>query len=353
MYGIFVNRDRIALGALTGNRGVPSLTVAAGFVLLVACLYLAQAVLIPIALAILLTFVLGPVTTALQRAGLGRAPSVALVMVFVVCLLGAVGWIVAGQLTTLAAELPKYRHNIVQKVRDLRSMGKGSALEKFQETVEEAKDEFEKGDPPLKSTKQTPAAVQAQPLGPLLVKPLAGAALVFGLLIFMLAQREELRNRLIRVVGYAHLTVTTKALEDAGLRITRYLLMQITINGCFGLIVAMALFLIGLPYAFLWGLLSVPLLFIPLIGFWTAEMPLQAYDGFIEQCEENSREFAVLKNGLIFRRKKEDHFERLIKIECTLEDAEKLLLLATKTRPDIVADIARGITAAQLNPHDE
>jgi hypothetical protein len=78
----------------------------------------------------------------------------------------------------------------------------------------------------------------------------------------------------------------------------------------------------------------------------TIEMPLQAYDGFIEQCEENSREFAVLKNGLIFRRKKEDHFERLIKIECTLEDAEKLLLLAIKTRPDIVADIARGITTA-------
>jgi predicted PurR-regulated permease PerM len=152
-------------------------------------------------------------------------------MVFVVCLLGAVGWIVAGQLTTLAAELPKYRHNIIQKVRDLRSMGKGSALEKFQDTVEEAKDELEKGDPPLKSTKQ-PSTVQAEPLASL-VKPLASAGLVFGLLIFMLAQREELRNRLIRVVGYAHLTVTTKALEDAGLRITRYLLMQITINGCF------------------------------------------------------------------------------------------------------------------------
>jgi AI-2E family transporter len=101
-------------------------------------------------------------------------------------------------------------------------------------------------------------------------KPIASAALVFGLLIFMLAQREELRNRLIRVVGYAHLTVTTKALEDAGERITRYLLMQITINGCFGLIVAVALFVIGLPYAFLWGLLAVPLLFIPLIGFWAA-----------------------------------------------------------------------------------
>jgi predicted PurR-regulated permease PerM len=156
-------------------------------------------------------------------------------------------------------------------------MGKGGAIEQFQETVEEAKDEFEKGDTPRKSTEQPPAAVQTEPatswrslnLGPL-VKPFASAGLVLGLLIFMLAQREELRNRLIRVVGYTHLTVTTKALEDAGRRITRYLLMQITINGCFGLIVAVTLFLIGLPYAFLWGFLAVPLLFIPLIGFWTA-----------------------------------------------------------------------------------
>jgi predicted PurR-regulated permease PerM len=129
MSGIFLNPDRSAFGALTrsgSNRRAPSLTIAASFVLLVACLYLAQAVLIPIALAILLTFVLGPATTALQRAGLGRATSVALVMVFVVCLLGAVGWIVAGQITTLAAELPKYRHNIIQKVRDLRSMGRAA-----------------------------------------------------------------------------------------------------------------------------------------------------------------------------------------------------------------------------------
>jgi hypothetical protein len=78
----------------------------------------------------------------------------------------------------------------------------------------------------------------------------------------------------------------------------------------------------------------------------TIEMLLPAYDGFVEKCEEASREYAVLKNGLIFRRKKDGHFERFVKIECTLEDAEKLLLLAIKTRPDIVAEIARGITTA-------
>jgi hypothetical protein len=77
------------------------------------------------------------------------------------------------------------------------------------------------------------------------------------------------------------------------------------------------------------------------------EISLPAYDGFIGECEESSREYAVLKNGLIFRRKTKDHhLESFVKIECTLEDAEKLLLLAIKTCPDIVADIARGITAA-------
>jgi hypothetical protein len=78
----------------------------------------------------------------------------------------------------------------------------------------------------------------------------------------------------------------------------------------------------------------------------TIEILFPAYDSFIEQREESSREYAVLKNGLIFRRKKEDHFERFVKIDCTLEDAEKLLLLAIKTSPDVVADIARGITTA-------
>jgi predicted PurR-regulated permease PerM len=266
-----VTADRSSFEALTrrANSSLPSLPVAASFVLLIACLYWAQAVLIPIALAILLTFVLSPVTTALQQAGLGRAPSVLVVIMLTACLLGAMSWIVYGQVTSLAAELPKYRTNIIQKVRHLRSLGKGGALEKFQETVEDARDEFVQGDTPLKSAKRAPTFIQADPFA-LWAKPMASAALVFGLLIFMLAQREELRDRLIRVVGYSNLTVTTKALEDVGLRITRYLLMQLTINGCFGVTVAVALFLIGLPYAFLWGLLSVPLLFIPLVGFWTA-----------------------------------------------------------------------------------
>jgi predicted PurR-regulated permease PerM len=252
------------------------LTVAAT-VLVIVAFYWAQAVLIPFALAILLTFLLSPIVTRFQQAGLGRAPSVTIVIALTFALLAMIGWATVSQVTSLAEELPEYRHNIRQKIRHLRGMGKGGVLEQVQETMDEVKDEIEQGGTSPAAKKNRPIMVQTEPavswrsfyLGPL-IQPVASATLVLGLLIFMLAQREELRNRLIRLVGYAHLTVTTKALEEAGQRISRYLVMQITINGCFGIIIALALFIIGLPYAFLWGFLSVPLLFIPVIGFWTA-----------------------------------------------------------------------------------
>lgn len=249
----------------------------AATVLVIVAFYWAQAVLIPFALAILLTFLLSPIVTRIQQAGLGRGTSVTIVIALTFAVLAMIGWATVSQVTSLAEELPKYRQNIRQKVRDLRGMGKGGVLEQVQETVDEVKDEMERGEISAAANKRQPIIVQSEPavswrslyLGPL-IQPIASATLVLGLLIFMLAQREDLRNRLIRLIGYAHLTVTTKALEEAGQRISRYLLMQITINGCFGIIISVALFLIGLPYAFLWGFLSVPLLFIPVIGFWTA-----------------------------------------------------------------------------------
>ena len=258
------------------RRSLPPLSIAVIAALVIAALYFAQAVLIPFALAVLLTFLLSPAVSYLQHTGLSRGPAVALVIVLTFCLLGAAGWVVSSQIKTLAAELPKYRHNIAEKVRYLRSMGKGGVLENVQETFKEVQDEFGPAEDPAAGTKSpsvsSPAAgatTASFDFGSL-ARAIGSATLVLGLVIFMLAQREELRNRLIRVVGYAHLAVTTRALDDAGQRIGNYLLMQITINGCFGLVVAIALFLIGLPYAFLWGLLSVPLLFIPVFGFWTA-----------------------------------------------------------------------------------
>lgn len=255
---------------------LPSLTIAVISTLVIAALSLAQAVLIPFALAVLLTFLLSPAVSYLQQLRLSRGAAVALVIVLTFCVLGAAGWVVTSQIGTLAAELPEYRHNIAEKVRYLRSMGKGGVLENVQETVKDLQNEFDKDErakagksPPPANPASSTATWPALEWGSL-VRTIGMVTLVLGLVIFMLAQREELRNRLIRVIGYAHLTVTTRALEDAGRRISSYLLMQITINGCFGLVVAIALFLIGLPYAFLWGFLAVPLLFIPVFGFWTA-----------------------------------------------------------------------------------
>jgi predicted PurR-regulated permease PerM len=275
---------------------LPSLIAVATFILIIASLYWAQAVLIPIALSIMLTFLLSPVASASERIGLGRLPSVLLIVVLTFSLLAAIGWVVTLQLTSLGNELPKYTGNIRQKISDVRGAGKGGALEKVQKAIEEFKDEIQKKEIPLKGKeKPSPVVVKAEessrfwpiPLvSTAMLEPLGAAGLVIVLVIFMLIQREDLRNRLIRLVGYGRLTVTTRALEEAGQRISRYLLMQTLINSSFGLIVGFALYLIGVPYAVLWGFLAAVLRFIPYVGpFAAAIMPsalsLAVFEGWM------------------------------------------------------------------------
>ncbi len=249
-------------------------------VLIIASLYWAQAVLIPVAVSILLTFLLSPVADSLERLGLGREFSVILIVIFAFSFLAAVSWIVTLQLTSVANELPTYRKNIEQKIADIRGAGKGGALEKVQKTAEEVKKELEKKDEPATvQPKPREVVVQGEqsstfwPL-PIDIAPmferLASGGLATVLLIFMLIKREDLRNRLIRLIGYGRLTTTTRALEEAGQRISRYLLMQSIINASFGATVAVLLWLIGLPYALLWGFLAAMLRFIPYVGPWAA-----------------------------------------------------------------------------------
>lgn len=259
-----------------GAGALNSLIAIATFVLIIASLYWAQAVLIPVALAMLLTFLLSPVAGALERIALGRLPSVILVVVLAFSLLGGIGWIVTLQFGSVANELPTYRKNIRQKIADIREASKGGALEKVQETAEDVKEEFQKTEGPQRvQEKPRQVVVNAEESStfwpiPLAVGPMverfASVGLVIVLVIFMLIQREDLRNRLIRLAGYGRLTVTTRALEEAGQRISRYLLMQTIINSSFGLAVGLALYLIGLPYAILWGFLAALLRFIPYAG---------------------------------------------------------------------------------------
>jgi predicted PurR-regulated permease PerM len=262
------------------SRKSPSFFLLPTVVLIIASLYWAQAVLIPVAVSILLTFLLSPVADSLERLGLGRVFSVVLIVILAFSFLAAVGWIVTLELTSVANEIPTYRKNIQQKIADVRGAGKGGALEKVQKTAEEVKKELEKKDEPAKvQPKPREVVVQGQQSStfwpvPLDIAPtferLASGGLAIVLVIFMLLQREDLRNRLIRLVGYGRLTTTTRALEEASQRISRYLLMQSIINLSFGATIAIALWLIGLPYALLWGFLAAMLRFIPYVGPWAA-----------------------------------------------------------------------------------
>ena len=246
------------------------LIVLTGFSLIVACLYWAQALLIPVALSILLTFLLSPVTSLLQRLRIGRVPSVILVVVVVFSLLGGIGWGITLQVTSLARELPKHRSNIMAKARALRLATRGGVLEKAQETATEVMKELRAGDRPTKAAdKPVPVVMEPPSLLsslPGVLELLANAGLVIVLVIFMLIRREDIRNRLIRLVGYGRLTATTKALDDAGQRISRYLLMHTITNSAVGFVAGVGLFLIGVPYALLWGFLAAVLRFIPYVG---------------------------------------------------------------------------------------
>ena len=281
-------------GRSTGT--LPSLIAFGSFVLIIACLYWAQAVLIPIALAIMLTFLLSPVAGALERIGLARLPSVIIIVVLTFSLLATIGWVVTIEFTSLGDELPKYTGNIRQKISDVRGASKGGALENVQKAIDEVKDEIQKKEEPVRvQGKPREVVVKAEesstfwpiPLAVgLMVERFAGAGLVIVLVVFMLIQREDLRNRLIRFVGYGRLTFTTRALEEAGQRISRYLLMQTIINSSFGLAVGLALYLIGVPYAVLWGFFAAVLRFIPYVGpFAAAIMPsalsLAVFEGWL------------------------------------------------------------------------
>jgi predicted PurR-regulated permease PerM len=257
-------------------RKPPLFYALASFVLVVACLYWGRVVLIPVALAILLTFLLNPVVSLLQRLGLGRTPPVILIVGLAFVILGGIGWAVTGQLATLANELPQYTSNLKHKIADLRGAGQGGIVEKLQRTVEELLDELNKTDSrrqdsPLAPDAEKPVLVAVQAPSvfwqlPTLLEPLATAGLVLVLVIFMLLKHADLRNRLIALAGYGQMTLATKALDEAGQRISRYLLMQSLINGSFGVAVGLGLFLIGVPYAVLWGFLAAALRFIPYVG---------------------------------------------------------------------------------------
>src|SRR5579863_4536165 len=265
-------------------------TLAIG-VIAVAALYLGREIFVPVALAILLSFVLAPSVLLLRRCHFGRVPSVIAVVVLAFTVMSGLGAILGGQLTHLAENLPQYQSNITEKIHSFQGKAtKGGLVDRASTMFRDLSNEISETGPghvdtpvtarhtPQESPQaQTPVPVEIrQPdlaplqlvqnvVGPLL-QPMATAAIVIVFLIFFLLRREDLRNRFIRLAGARDLRRTTAALDDAGRRLSRYLLMQSVINASFGVWIGAGLLLIGVPDAVLWAIFAALLRFVPYIG---------------------------------------------------------------------------------------
>ena len=251
------------------------LATVAALIVGVAALYLARAVLVPIALAALLTFMVYPIVSGLTRLGLGRALSVGVVVTTLFLALGGVFWILTVEFAALSTQIPVYRDNLITKIGEVKRLGSGGVLEKMQTAVTDVTRELEKEGPRAPGA-PAPVVVRSEPSGrwqlPAYVEYLGAAGAVIALVIFMLIEREDLRNRVIRLGGYGRLITTTRVLDEAAHRISRYLLMQTIINTSFGIGIAGGLMLLGVPYALLWGFLAAALRFIPYVGVWVAAL---------------------------------------------------------------------------------
>ncbi|UVC18343.1 AI-2E family transporter [Mesorhizobium onobrychidis] len=270
------------MGVVSSARTLPrmSLPTVATVVAAVAALYFGREVFLPIAIALLLTFALAPMVSGLKRVGLPRLPAVIASVLSAFTVLALFSFIVATQVSELAQNIPLYQSNILTKVRSLKETGIGGGiiarLSGVIESVGQELDRQEASPPTADEPEREPVPVEIiareRPLqvlqnliGPL-ISPLASAGLIIVVVIFMLLEREDLRDRFIRLVGYGDLHRTTEALQDAGKRVGRYLLMQLVVNILYAIPITAGLWVLGIPNALLWGLLALALRFVPYIG---------------------------------------------------------------------------------------
>lgn len=278
--------------------------------LAIAALYFAKEILLPVALAALLSFVLTPLVRYLEYLRLRRVPAVVIVTLLAFGLIGGVAWMATNQVVELSMQLPSYKDNLIAKIRSVRGQTSGT-LEKAKAALEDISDELtEPNDDraelaegnagggsdwlpwlntePRKEVKTKASAVAvkvvALPPSPLnqiqgwlgpFVAPLSTSGIVVVLVVFMLVKREDMRNRFLQLFGTAKLYATTEAIDDATCRLSRYLRMQFLINLIYGTTVAIGLSAIGVPNAILWGVFGTILRFLPYVGPWiAASMPI-------------------------------------------------------------------------------
>jgi len=252
--------------------------------IIIGALYVGREVFIPIALAILLSFVLAPLVRLLQRLRVPRAAAVLLVVLSAFAGIFAIGGLIASELSQLAGDLPRYEFTMQEKIRSLRGTTAATGtLQRAGEVLQDLQQELNRPQPgsapetrsPGQEGKPIPVEVRQPPptaleslvalISPLL-RPLTTSGIVAIFVVFILLQREDLRNRFIKLAGSHDLQKTTAALDDGGRRLSRLFLFQLGLNALFGLVIGLGLWIIGIPNPVLWGILGGVLRFVPYVG---------------------------------------------------------------------------------------
>ena len=277
---------------------------------IIAALYFTREILVPLAFALTLTFLLTPAVTLLERLRIGRVLSVILTVLASMAAAGCIAWVIANQLVDVANQLPSYRQNIHAKIQALHNPGKGP-LGRAAQSVKEIGQELSRPDAPAtppaspQIPKQRNAPTVPGPPVPVQVvsdgthdftdlralatpflAPLGLTGIVIIFTMFMLVKREDLRNRILRLVGLGQINIMTQALDDAAQRVSRYLLMQFLVNAGFGALFGTGLYFIGVPNAALWGVLAGLLRIVPYVGTMVAAalpiiLSLAVFDGWL------------------------------------------------------------------------
>jgi predicted PurR-regulated permease PerM/methylmalonyl-CoA mutase cobalamin-binding subunit len=254
----------ISSGTRPKRSSLIALLIAAGV------LYLAKEVLVPLAVAILLAFLLAPAVRRLEQWKLGRVPSTAIVALLGFGILFGVASIAVSQAISLATKLPEYRQNIVEKINALRHPKSESDIGRAAEALKELDEEAAPAEPiPVKESPGSSVEAFGDFMAPV-TKPLAMTLAVIIFTLLLLLNRESMRERVIALLGPARIHLMTKAMAEASYRVSRYLMTQCLVNAMFGLPFGIALYFIGIPNAALFGLLGIVLRFIPYAGVWVA-----------------------------------------------------------------------------------
>ena len=278
--GTFVGRSHAELPpTLTGTMAVLATAT------VIAMLYFAREVFIPITLAILLSFLLAPAVRLLRRLRLGRVPAIGFTVLIAFTAIAGFATLILKEVSSLAQQLPEHQSNLETKIRSLPGMAPGGdgVFRRATQTLQGLGKELSNAQgqakpdtaPSASTTKPLPVQIEEPEPGPLqlvqsilgpLLQPLAAGGLVVVFVILILLEREDLRDRLLRLAGRHDLHRTTEAMNDAAQRISRYLLSQLIVNIACGLPIGIGLTVLGIPNAALWGIMVVLLRFIPYLG---------------------------------------------------------------------------------------